>query len=82
MVALQIRGVPDEVRDALAEQARQNGQSLQAYLLALVEAHVRRGSNPAVLSRLGKRDDGIHSTAAEIAAVIGAERERRSTPRS
>ncbi|MGP3968460.1 FitA-like ribbon-helix-helix domain-containing protein [Streptomyces sp. 6N223] len=36
MVALQIRDVPEDVRDALAARARENGQSLQAFLLALV----------------------------------------------
>jgi antitoxin FitA len=36
MVALQIRDVPEDVRDTLAARARENGQSLQAFLLSLV----------------------------------------------
>ena len=41
-VALQIRDVPDEVRDALARRAAEKGQSMQAYLLTLVSADARR----------------------------------------
>jgi plasmid stability protein len=46
-VALQIRDVPEEVRDALAEAAAARGQSMQAYLLALVaeEARVARAAS-------------------------------------
>ena len=43
-VALQIRDVPEEVRDALAKRAAEKGQSMQAFLLNLVseEAHRSR----------------------------------------
>lgn len=40
-VALQIRDVPEDVRDALAAAAAQRGQSVQAYLLSLVIREVR-----------------------------------------
>jgi plasmid stability protein len=40
-VALQIRDVPEEVRDALAEAAAARGQSMQAYLLDLVAEEAR-----------------------------------------
>lgn len=50
-VALQIRDVPDEVRDALAEEARRQGQSVQAYLLALVEREARLLRNAAAFER-------------------------------
>jgi len=43
-VALQIRDVPDDIRDLLAEQARTRGQSMQAYLLALVTREARLGA--------------------------------------
>lgn len=42
-VALQIRDVPDEVRDLLAEQAHRRGQSMQAYLLDVVTREARLG---------------------------------------
>jgi hypothetical protein len=43
-VAMQIRDVPEDVRDLIAERAAEQGQSVQAYLLALVvhEAKVLR----------------------------------------
>ncbi|HWJ53603.1 MAG TPA: Arc family DNA-binding protein [Propionibacteriaceae bacterium] len=41
-VALQIREVPEEVRDAIAKRAAEKGQSMQAYLLELVSADARR----------------------------------------
>ncbi len=58
VVALQIRDVPDDVRDALAERARARGQSLQAFLLWLVEEEARRCRNLSLLGRFVGRDDG------------------------
>ncbi|RNL63110.1 hypothetical protein EFK50_15475 [Nocardioides marmoriginsengisoli] len=43
-VALQIRDVPDDIRDLLAEQARTRGQSMQAYLLDVVVREAQLGS--------------------------------------
>jgi hypothetical protein len=43
-VALQIRDVPDDVRDLLAKQARNRGQSMQAYLLDVVTREARLGA--------------------------------------
>jgi len=40
-VALQIRDVPDDIRDTLAAQASSRGQSLQAFLLGLVTQEAR-----------------------------------------
>lgn len=40
-VALQIRDVPDDIRDLLAEQASARGQSMQAYLLEVVVREAR-----------------------------------------
>ncbi|GAA2998803.1 FitA-like ribbon-helix-helix domain-containing protein [Microbacterium aurantiacum] len=41
MVALQVRHVPDEVREALVEAARNQGVSLQQYLLGVLEQEAR-----------------------------------------
>ena len=43
-VALQIRDVPEEVRDTIAQRAAEKGQSMQAFLLDLIveEARVAR----------------------------------------
>lgn len=78
MVALQIRDVPDDVRQALAERARARGQSLQAFLLSLVKAEARRSNNAAVLSRVAKRSDGTRTQPGETAAEVAADRRRRA----
>lgn len=79
MVAVQIRDVPDDVRDTLAAQARRRGQSLQAYLLDLVETDARRARNAAVLDRLGRGRDGTRSRPGEIAAQVEQQRRARQT---
>ena len=48
-VALQIRNVPEAVRDVIAEQASRRGQSMQAYLLAMVEREARIAHHHRVL---------------------------------
>lgn len=44
-VALQIRDVPDEVRDALAQRAAELGQSMQAFLLDVMAREARLTRN-------------------------------------
>jgi len=82
MVALQIRDVPEEIRDALVEQAKARGQSLQAYLLALVEAQARRMQNVAVLDRFAGRSDGTWSAPGQTADELAEQREERSQQRT
>lgn len=82
MVALQIREVPDEVRDCLADLAAARGQSLQSYLLALVTAEARRSQNLALLEQFRGRADGSRLSGAEAVAAVDqdrAEREKRGT---
>lgn len=50
-VAMQIRDVPAEVRDVIAEQARREGHSVQAYLLRLVEREARLLQNARAFER-------------------------------
>lgn len=50
-VALQIRNVPDEVRDALVERSSQLGQSMQAFLLDLVQREARLARNATMFER-------------------------------
>lgn len=40
-VAIQIRDVPEEIRDALAEAAAARGQSMQSYLLEVIAEEAR-----------------------------------------
>jgi hypothetical protein len=79
MVALQIRDVSDEVRDALVAQARARGQSLQGFLLDLVQLQARRQGNVAALTRFAGRTDGVRSLPGETAAEVAAERAQRDT---
>jgi antitoxin FitA len=79
MVALQIRDVPDDIRQTLADRAAARGQSLQSFLLSLVTDEARRSTNVAVLARFTRRDDGSHLSAAEVTQAIDdarAERDR------
>jgi hypothetical protein len=79
MVALQIRDVPEDVRDALAEQARARGKSLQGLLLELITVEARRARNVALLDQFDARDDGARLTADEVASSIDAARAERGT---
>ena len=54
-VALQIRDVPEDVRDAIAERAVENGQSVQAYLLALVVREAKVLRNARAFERTARR---------------------------
>lgn len=75
MVALQIRDVPEDVREALAARAR--GQSLQAFLLSIVTDEARRTANLALLNHFADRDDGTQLTAAEATDALDAARAGR-----
>lgn len=77
MIALQIRDVPEEVRDALAQRARARGQSLQAFLLSLLQDEARRSRNLALLERLTDRSDGSQLTAEEATEGLQQARTER-----
>ena len=77
MVALQIRDVPDDVRDALAERARANGQSLQAFLLDVVRREAGFARNQALLADLSWAGGGA-ATAVDVVDALDEARARRS----
>lgn len=79
MVALQIRDVPDSVRDLLAEEAKRRGQSLQVYLLEVLEREAANASNRRWLDTMRSRADRGRSTigAEEIVAAIAEARRER-----
>lgn len=77
MVALQIRDVPEDVRKALAERARTQGQSLQALLLRVVTDEARRSANLALLARFERRDDGSGLSAADVVEALDDVRAER-----
>ena len=76
MVALQIRDVPDDVNAALKARAAAAGQSLQAYLLALVQREAARGDNAAILAQFRGRDDRVPSPGDTVRPLEQARLER------
>lgn len=76
MVALQIRDVPDDVRDALAERARQAGQSLQGFLLDVVVREASFARNAAVVAGL-QWTTGTQVTGDDVLSALDAGRSQR-----
>ncbi|MQY19032.1 FitA-like ribbon-helix-helix domain-containing protein [Nocardia macrotermitis] len=73
-VAIQIKDVPEEVRDAIAARAAARGQSTQVYLRALLERELRSERNRHLLeSMVGHR--GLDLDADEVVAEIRDGRE-------
>lgn len=52
MPALQIRDVPEDARDLLAERARQNGQSLNSFLRDVVMREAGFARNAALVDEI------------------------------
>lgn len=61
----------------LAQRARARGQSLQAFLLWLVEQEARRSRNLSLLDRFADRNDGSRLAAAEVTDVLDQARAER-----
>lgn len=78
MVHIQIRDVPDDVRDALAGAARARGQSMQAYLLGLVTEEARRAANMALLDEVRAVGGGSVAEPGETARELAAIRAERA----
>lgn len=79
MVALQIRDVPEDVRQSLAELAAARGQSLQSYLLTLVTDEARRSINLALLDRFVEREDGSRLSVTDAVAALDEARAERDS---
>lgn len=79
MVALQIRDVPDSVRDLLTQEARRRDQSLQAYLSDVLAREAAAARNRGLIESLrsSPRPDGASASAEEIVASLAAERAAR-----
>lgn len=77
MVALQIREVPDDIRQVLADRAAARGQSLQAFLLRLVTEEARRSTNLALLERFGGRRDGSRLSPMQVTTALDQARTDR-----
>jgi plasmid stability protein len=77
MVAIQIRDVPDEARDALTERARSRGQSLQAFLREVVLREAAFGHNVAVLDGIASWRTGSAATGEDVLGALDDARARR-----
>jgi antitoxin FitA len=76
MPSIQIKGVAPEVHKVLRRRAADAGQSLQEYLLALLDEHTSRPTLEEVLRRAGERAGGSVPLA-DAAKVLRAERKSR-----
>jgi len=77
MVSIQVRDVPEQVRDTLAEVARSRGQSMQAYLLALLKDDARRARNVMLLKQVREMGGGYVAAPGEAAVELDAIRAGR-----
>lgn len=75
MSSLNVRNVPDETLERLAEAAREAGQSLQAYTRALLDHDAAAQHNREVLRAFENRRDGFSGTWEESQADIRAARD-------
>jgi antitoxin FitA len=78
---LQIRGVPDDARRALKARAAARGESLNGYLLELIERDVARPTVEEVLDRAARRAERARASAVGVIEDARAEREGRTEPR-
>ncbi|MGH3951002.1 MAG: FitA-like ribbon-helix-helix domain-containing protein [Pseudonocardiaceae bacterium] len=80
MVALTIRDVPERVRDALSQDARDRGQSLQAYVLGLLKRQARFTHNSQLIAELERQladEGGAGPDAPDAADVVNDVRAER-----
>jgi antitoxin FitA len=54
MPTVTIRDVPDDIRESLANDARERGQSLQAFLLGLLRRQAAFGRNKQLLAEVDR----------------------------
>lgn len=81
MTVLTIRDVPDDVKDALARDARERGQSLQAFVLSVLEREAAFGRNRELLAEIDREltdGGGAGTDAPDAADLIAEARERRT----
>ncbi len=76
---LQIRDVPEEARRGLKARAAARGQSLNAYLLDIIERETARPTVAEVLDRAAQRAERANASVAEVVAAARGEREGELT---
>lgn len=78
---LQIRNVPEAARRKLKARAAARGQSLNAYLLDLIDREVSRPTVAEVLERAAQRAERATGSAVDVIDVGRAERDAQLTRR-
>jgi hypothetical protein len=77
VVAIQVRDVPAKTRDELAAQAKEKGQSLQAYLLDLLNREAAGSHNRRLLTEWTQHPLGRADVPFDTAAYVRQMREER-----
>lgn len=72
---LQIRDVPDDTRRGLKARAAAQGQSLNSYLLDLINRDVARPTVAEVLDRAARRSERATASAADAVAAARDQRD-------
>jgi len=80
MPALQVRDVPEDVREALVARARAQGVSLQGLLLELLTVEARRARNVEILRRSAERATLTMVTGEDVDLALDEARARRDDP--
>lgn len=84
MTVVTIRNVPDQVRDALAREARERGQSLQGFLLAMLRRQAEFHRNRELLAEIERdlgRGGGAKADAPDAAELLDQARGDRGSRR-
>lgn len=76
---LQIRDVPEDARRGLKARAAARGQSLNAYLLDIIERETERPTVAEVLERAAQRAERADASAADVVAAARGERDDQLT---
>lgn len=69
MPSLQVKDVPDQVHDVLRRRAAAAGQSLQEYVMTLLEEHASADTVQEVFERISFRSGGSISFGDAVAAI-------------
>lgn len=77
MVAIQIRDVPENIRDDLAREARRRGVSLQVHLREVLEREARAARNREFLRGFTPIRGTATAEPVDVPALIAAERDQR-----
>jgi hypothetical protein len=74
---LQIRNVPDDARRVLKARAAARGESLNAYLLNLLDREIARPTVAEVLDRAARRSERAAVSAVDVLDEARAERDEQ-----